>query len=44
MRLDHIAYRVANRDETVEHLVKMFGYSIGTEFTINFDDGTSGNV
>jgi hypothetical protein len=41
MRLDHIAYRVANRDETVEHLVKMFGYSIGTEFTINFDDGTS---
>jgi 4-hydroxyphenylpyruvate dioxygenase-like putative hemolysin len=40
MRLDHIAYRVPNRDETVEHLNKMFGYHVAEEFTIDFDDGS----
>lgn len=40
MRLDHIAYRVPNRDETVGHLAKMFGYEVGTEFTVDFDDGS----
>ena len=40
MRLDHIAYRVPNRDETVEHLTKMFGYYVAEEFTIDFDDGS----
>jgi len=40
MRLDHIAYRVPNRDETVEHLTKMFGYHVAEEFTIDFDNGS----
>lgn len=40
MRLDHIAYRVPNREATVDHLTKMFGYEIGAEFTIDFDDGS----
>jgi catechol 2,3-dioxygenase-like lactoylglutathione lyase family enzyme len=40
MRLDHIAYRVPNRDETVEHITKMFGYHVEEEFTIDFDDGS----
>ena len=40
MRLDHIAYRVPNRDETVEHLTKMFGYHVEEEFTIDFDNGS----
>ena len=40
MRLDHIAYRVPNRDETVKHLDKMFGYKVGAEFAIDFDDGS----
>ena len=40
IRLDHIAYRVPNRDETVDHLTKMFGYEVGEEFTIDFDDGS----
>ena len=40
MRLDHIAYRVPNRDETVDHLTKMFGYELAEAFTIDFDDGS----
>jgi catechol 2,3-dioxygenase-like lactoylglutathione lyase family enzyme len=43
MRLDHIAYRVKNRHATVDFIVKNFGYSIGAEFKINFDDGTQAN-
>jgi len=38
MRLDHIAYRVANRHETAAFFAKAFGYTLGTEFQINFDD------
>jgi len=41
MRLDHIAYRVPNRDETVDFFKSVFEYAIGSEFTINFDDGSS---
>jgi len=40
MRLDHIAYRVKNRDKTVESIKSLFGYNIGEEFTIDFDDGS----
>lgn len=40
MRIDHIAYRVPNRDKTVEFLKEAFGYKIADEFQINFDDGT----
>ena len=41
MKLDHIAYRVADRDKTVHFLESLTGYSVGTEFQINFDDGSS---
>jgi len=41
MRLDHTAYRVANRDEAVQFFCLAFGYSAVDEFEINFDDGTS---
>ncbi len=41
MTLDHIAYRVANRDETVDFLCSLFGYEVGAEFKINFDDGST---
>ena len=38
MRLDHIAYRVKNRHKTAGFFEKAFGYSIGTEFQIKFED------
>jgi catechol 2,3-dioxygenase-like lactoylglutathione lyase family enzyme len=38
MRLDHIAYRVANRNETVEFFREAFGYHIQAEFEIFFND------
>lgn len=38
MRLDHIAYRVANRDETVKFLQDAFGYHFQAEFEIFFND------
>lgn len=40
MRLDHIAYRVANRKRTARFFMESFGYRIQTEFTIDFDDGS----
>tara|TARA_Y100000592_G_scaffold86552_1_gene140006 strand:+ start:4531 stop:5088 length:558 start_codon:yes stop_codon:yes gene_type:complete len=40
MRLDHIAYRVRNRRKTAKFLKACLGYSLGTEFQIEFDDGT----
>ena len=40
MRLDHIAYRVKDRHKTAAFFKKAFSYAIGTEFYINFDDGT----
>jgi catechol 2,3-dioxygenase-like lactoylglutathione lyase family enzyme len=39
MRLDHIAYRVADRHKTVDFFVKAFGYTVQTEFDIQFGDG-----
>ena len=41
MRLDHIAYRVADRKKTADFFIKSFGYHVQTEFEINFDDGSS---
>ena len=39
MRLDHIAYRVDNRYRTAAFFNEAFGYTLGTEFQIKFDDG-----
>jgi catechol 2,3-dioxygenase-like lactoylglutathione lyase family enzyme len=41
MRLDHIAYRVKDRYKTAQFFENAFGYSIGTEFQIEFDDGST---
>ena len=38
MRLDHIAYRAKDRYKTSEFFKKAFGYKVGTEFQIEFDD------
>jgi 4-hydroxyphenylpyruvate dioxygenase-like putative hemolysin len=40
MRLDHIAYRVADRKKTAQFFIEALGYHIQQEFTIDFDDGT----
>lgn len=40
MRLDHIAYRVADRHKTKDFFVKTFGYKVQTEFDLEFDDGS----
>jgi catechol 2,3-dioxygenase-like lactoylglutathione lyase family enzyme len=40
MRLDHIAYRVQDRHATSKQLSELFGYSVGVEFDIQFDDGS----
>ena len=40
MRLDHIAYRVKNRRKTARFFKKAFGYTLGTEFKIEFTDGS----
>jgi len=41
MRIDHIAYRVKNRHETVEFFQEALNYKIADDFEINFDDGSS---
>ena len=41
MRLDHIAYRVEDRDATVEYIKKVFSYKHGADFEICFDDGST---
>ena len=38
MRLDHIAYRVANRDAAVKFFQDAFGYHFQAEFEIFFND------
>jgi len=40
MRLDHIAYRVENRHKSAAFFTEAFGYTLGTEFQIEFDDGS----
>ena len=41
MRLDHIAYRTADRNLTAEFFKECLGYSIGAEFNLEFDDGST---
>jgi catechol 2,3-dioxygenase-like lactoylglutathione lyase family enzyme len=36
MRLDHITYRVADRNRTVRFFREAFGYKVQQEFTIDF--------
>ena len=38
MRLDHIAYRTKDRYKTAKFFEEAFGYKIGIEFQIEFDD------
>ena len=40
MRLDHIAYRVNNRYKSAAFFTEAFGCTLGTEFQIEFDDGS----
>ena len=40
MRLDHIAYRTADRKKTANFFIDAFGYRIQTEFDIDFPDGS----
>ena len=39
MRLDHIAYRVADRNKTVRFFIDALGYKVQTEFEIDFGEG-----
>jgi len=41
MRLDHVAYRVADRWKTARFFMEAFGYKLQTEFDINFPDGST---
>lgn len=41
MRLDHIAYRVADRVKTANFFIEAFDYRIQTEFPIKFGDGST---
>lgn len=40
MRLDHIAYRVANRHKTIQFFMNAFDYKVQTEFEIKFENGS----
>lgn len=39
-RLDHIAYRVKDRHRTAKFFQEAFGYTVQTEFEIEFGDGS----
>jgi catechol 2,3-dioxygenase-like lactoylglutathione lyase family enzyme len=41
MKLDHIAYRVADRNAAARLMTEQFGYLIVEEFLLDFNDGTS---
>ena len=41
MRLDHIAYRVADRKKTAKFFQEAMQYKVQTEFEIKFDDGST---
>ena len=41
MRLDHIAYRVKDRWKTAKFFQDTLGYSVGTEFQVEFDDNST---
>lgn len=39
MRIDHLAFRVADRNKTAKFFMESLGYQYQTEFTIDFGDG-----
>ncbi len=39
MRLDHIAYRVKDRNKTAKFFMEAFGYKLQQEFTLDFGEG-----
>ena len=41
MRIDHIAYRVRDRQAAANFFIKAFGYRIEDDFQIDFDDGST---
>jgi len=41
MRLDHTAYRVADKEEARKFFMECLGYTLQDTFDIEFDDGTS---
>ena len=41
MKLDHIAFRVKDRHKAVKFFTGTLNYEVGTEFDIQFDDGSS---
>lgn len=41
MRLDHVAFRVADRKKTAQFFIDALGYRVQQEFDINFPDGTT---
>jgi len=41
MKLDHVAFRVRDRHKTVAFIKRALGYEVGSEFDINFDDGST---
>lgn len=40
MRLDHLAFRVARRDETARFFERAFGYRVQAEFSLTLEDGS----
>ena len=40
MRIDHIAYRVSDREEASKFFIEALGYKIDDEFQIDFEDET----
>lgn len=40
MRLDHMAYRVKDREKAVAFFCEAFGYTVQTEFWITLEDGS----
>jgi len=43
MRMDHIAYRVKDRNKSAKFFIDAFGYKIQEEFQIDFEDSTKAN-
>lgn len=41
MKLDHIAYRVSDREATAEFICNEFGYCVADEFNLKFADGST---
>jgi catechol 2,3-dioxygenase-like lactoylglutathione lyase family enzyme len=41
MRLDHLAYRVYNKDKARKFFETKFGYKLADEFDIEFNDGST---